>query len=143
MANAGKWTELTKTFRTCRPLATQDDITALNYWILNAFTCMAMTDYPYATNFMLPLPAWPVRASCQPILQRGAQDLLGSVRDGANVYWNTSGTSTCFDIWSNDLSPSLGMTQWAYQTCTEIVQAVATNGVTGTIFSERATEPLN
>lgn len=130
MADAGKFAELSKVFRTCRPLKSQDDIPYLNQWILNAFTCMAMTDYPYPTNFMLPLPAWPVKASCQPILQRGASDLLGSIRDGAGVYWNTSGSAACFDIWSDNLSPSLGMTQWAYQTCTEVVQAVATNGVT-------------
>ena len=37
-------------------------------WVRNSFTSLAMVDYPYEANFLAPLPAYPVRASCQIIL---------------------------------------------------------------------------
>jgi len=32
---------------------------------MNGFLYMAMTDYPYPSAFLEPMPAWPVNASCQ------------------------------------------------------------------------------
>lgn len=102
---------------------------ALSNWINTAFTYMAMTDYPYPTNFLMPLPGWPVKAACQPVINRGAVDLLGSVADAAGVYYNTSGSLTCFDILNTDISPGLG-DAWNYQACTELNLNTASNGVT-------------
>jgi hypothetical protein len=31
---------------------------------MNGFSYMAMTNYPYATSFLNPMPAWPVNVSC-------------------------------------------------------------------------------
>jgi dipeptidyl-peptidase-2 len=30
----------------------------------NAFGTMVMVDYPYATDFIEPLPAWPINYAC-------------------------------------------------------------------------------
>lgn len=44
-------------------LKTDDDIFALQVWIRNALEYMAMTDYPYPTNFLMPMQAWPATVS--------------------------------------------------------------------------------
>jgi hypothetical protein len=31
---------------------------------MNGFSYMAMTNYPYSTSFLNPMPAWPVNVSC-------------------------------------------------------------------------------
>ena len=31
----------------------------------NGFAYMAMTNYPYAANFLQPMPAWPCKEACQ------------------------------------------------------------------------------
>lgn len=129
LGKQGQYSQLTKSFRTCRAIKSPSDVDALNNWLNTAFTYMAMTDYPYPTNFLQPLPGWPVKAACQPIIARGATDLLGSVADGAGVYYNTSGSLSCFDIWNADISPSLG-NAWNYQACTELNLNTASNGVT-------------
>lgn len=31
--------------------------------LMNAYVYMAMTNYPYPTNFLLPMPGWPVNVA--------------------------------------------------------------------------------
>ena len=65
---------------------------------------MAMTDYPYHTNFLEQMPAYPVNASCK-ILQNvtqnsGEENLFEHIRQVAEVYynWNTHTGQSCYDI---------------------------------------------
>ena len=32
---------------------------------MNGFSYMAMTNYPYPTSFLEPMPAWPVNEACK------------------------------------------------------------------------------
>lgn len=48
-------------FSLCKPPSSPQDIYQLNGLLRNAFTLMAMLDYPYSTHFMSSLPANPVK----------------------------------------------------------------------------------
>lgn len=48
-------------FLLCKPPSSAKDIHQLNGLLRNAFTLMAMLDYPYSTHFMGNMPANPVK----------------------------------------------------------------------------------
>lgn len=48
-------------FSLCKTPSTPKDIHQLNGLLRNAFTMMAMLDYPYSTHFMGSMPAFPVK----------------------------------------------------------------------------------
>ena len=54
---------LTDTFQLCEPLKSSADAAALKDWLNEAYGDLTMSDYPYPTNFLNPLPAWPVKVS--------------------------------------------------------------------------------
>lgn len=45
----------------CVPLNGTDDVINLKDWLTNVWTNLAMVNYPYAANFLAPLPAYPVK----------------------------------------------------------------------------------
>lgn len=48
------------TLKTCDPITHHDNLTNLYYHLMNGYAYMAMTNYPYPTSFLEPMPAWPV-----------------------------------------------------------------------------------
>lgn len=52
-------------FGLCDAPTNADDVKVLIGTISGALGTMAMVDYPYPTNFVTPLPAWPVNESCK------------------------------------------------------------------------------
>jgi pimeloyl-ACP methyl ester carboxylesterase len=61
----GDWSEVSTIFKTCKPIATKDDINNLYNHFMNGYSYMAMTDYPYETSFLQPMPPNPVEESCK------------------------------------------------------------------------------
>lgn len=51
-------------FGLCQAPQSRDDVTTLIGTVNESLGTMAMVDYPYPTNFVNPLPAWPVNESC-------------------------------------------------------------------------------
>ena len=61
----GDWDAMGKAFKTCRTVSTYQDIDNLYLHLMNGFSYMAMTNYPYSSSFLNPMPAWPVNVSCK------------------------------------------------------------------------------
>ena len=100
---------------------TPDDATAVINWVTSGLAGMAMlgrppppppspffpfllffaylvhTDYPYATNYGISLPAWPVNATCQRILSYQG-DPVAALAYAIGVFYNNTGSWSCYDI---------------------------------------------
>jgi len=55
------YTRIQSAFSLCKTPSTPKDINQLNGLLRNAFTMLAMLDYPYSTHFMGSMPAFPVK----------------------------------------------------------------------------------
>ncbi|XP_037464317.1 lysosomal Pro-X carboxypeptidase-like [Triticum dicoccoides] len=109
--------ELSKTFRACKTVQSAD---SLSNWLWNAFTYTAMVDYPTPANFMMNLPAYPVKEMCKIIdsFPAGA-DIIDKAFAAASLYYNYSGDQKCFEMEGGD-DPH-GLDGWGWQACTEMV----------------------
>ncbi|KAI1900536.1 hypothetical protein AGOR_G00050940 [Albula goreensis] len=122
-------------FLLCKPPASSQDIHQLKGLLRNAFTLMAMLDYPYSTHFMGNMPANPVKVACDTMLS--GLDLLPALRNTVGIVYNSTGTLTCFDLYTlyvecaDPTGCGLGSDSlaWDYQACTEIELCYESNNV--------------
>lgn len=136
LAECQDYRQIQYEFALCQPPSSPQDIHQLNGLLRNAFTLMAMLDYPYSTHFMGDMPAHPVKVGCD-IMLRGP-DLLGNLRDTAAIVYNSSAQLSCFDIYSlyvecaDPTGCGLGFNSqaWDYQACTEVELCFESNNVT-------------
>ncbi|CAF0763913.1 unnamed protein product [Adineta ricciae] len=130
-AAAGGLQRLTNLFKLCRPLQTADE---LKNWLLDMYGNIAMVDYPYPTSFLADLPAFPARAYCANVTASSLDrvnddiDIVQRIVRGTNVFFNYTGHTECFDTGSQG-TPSLGDLGWSYQSCTEFVMPMCSDGV--------------
>ncbi|GMH24624.1 hypothetical protein Nepgr_026467 [Nepenthes gracilis] len=113
--------QLTKTFHLCRDL---NNIGDLSDWLESAYSYLAMVNYPYPSEFLMPLPANPVKELCRKI--DGAPDgtrIMDRIFDGVSVYYNYTGSVKCFEL---DDDPH-GMNGWNWQACTEMVMPMSSS----------------
>jgi hypothetical protein len=131
IGGAKQFEKLSQAFRTCKPITDAKGVAALLGWLKNAYTYLAMTDYAYPTDFLSPLPAWPVSVACDAVVNSAnGSDWLGIMRASAGVFYNSTGTYRCADLTENSFIPKELAIVWFYQTCTEIQLPQGTNGVT-------------
>ncbi|DBB07992.1 TPA: hypothetical protein ACH3X3_009367 [Trebouxia sp. C0006] len=116
-------------------LSNDDDVDTLAQWAQNAFDYLAMGDYPYPSNYMLNgqgvLPAYPMRAACQPLSQQGmtGSALLEGLHQAVGTFYNFSGHLPCYN-YSEGPNPEgeEDSNFWDYQACTEMVMPFSRNG---------------
>ncbi|KQK16822.1 lysosomal Pro-X carboxypeptidase [Brachypodium distachyon] len=109
--------QLSKTFRACKTVKYVD---SLSNWLWTAFVYTAMVDYPTPANFLMNLPAYPVKEMCKIIdaFPPGA-DIVDKAFSAASLYYNYTGDQKCFDVEGGD-DPH-GLSGWGWQACTEMV----------------------
>ncbi|KAI6695038.1 hypothetical protein NL676_022748 [Syzygium grande] len=113
--------KLTRMFRLCRDLKNTEE---LANWLDSAYSFLAMVDYPYPSEFLMPLPGYPIREVCRKI--DGCPDgtsILERVFEGVGVYYNYTGEVDCFEL---DDDPH-GMDGWNWQACTEMVMPMSSS----------------
>ena len=54
---------LSKSWNLCKELNNTKDVETFKAYINEACFDLAMINYPYPTNFLAPVPAWPVKVS--------------------------------------------------------------------------------
>lgn len=109
-----------------------DNATQLVNWLTDIYGNLAMINYPYETNFLNPVPAWPVKEACKQIKHCSLEEplsIIASVRDVISVFLNYTGSKACFTF-AEDSAPSLGESGWDYQACTEMVMPMCNQGYT-------------
>ncbi|XP_050213153.1 uncharacterized protein LOC126664686 isoform X2 [Mercurialis annua] len=109
--------ELSRTFRTCKNIHSLDSVWD---WLWSAFVYTAMVNYPTEANFMMPLPAYPVKEMCKIIdgFPRGASK-ISRVFAAASLYYNYSQGEKCFQLENGP--DAHGLHGWNWQACTEMV----------------------
>ena len=146
---------LSKEFTTCTALTNDIDIDRLVLYVNGALSTMAMVDYPFAANFVTPMPANPVAYACTDtsnIFNTSSDQLLMSgLNQVINVFVNYTNQLECHNtsqelLSSISLYPSVARKRqtnapspphslgdinrpWNYQACTELIlEPLTSNG---------------
>lgn len=114
----------------CSPIKNAADVTMLKDWLTNVWTNLAMVDYPYASDFLAPLPAFPIKEVCKKMTNSSLGDplLLSEVFDGLSIYFNYTGKTKCVNI-DQQADVRLDDRGWDFQACTEMVMPFCYDGV--------------
>ncbi|OMP01716.1 Peptidase S28 [Corchorus olitorius] len=113
--------QLSKTFHLCRELKSVQD---LSDWLDSAYSYLGMVNYPYPTNFLMPLPGHPIREVCRKIDNSpDGSSIVDRIFNGISVYYNYTGDVDCFEL---DDDPH-GMDGWNWQACTEMVMPMSSD----------------
>ncbi|CAK7341929.1 unnamed protein product [Dovyalis caffra] len=114
---------LRKSFKICKNYISAS---SLQGWLETAWVYTAMTDYPTPSNFLSPMPAFPVKEMCKAIDDpKTRNNTFAKLYGAASVYYNYSGMATCFDL--DDDSDPHGLGGWSWQACTEMIMPTSGN----------------
>lgn len=129
--------KLEKYFRLCKGQTGREGFKKqLVGWARNAFTLLAMLDYPYPTNFMAPLPGHPVNLACSYIMNN--EDKMRGLGKITDLLYGKEEKVSCHDTYTEYVACAdptgcgTGPTNpaWDYQACTEMILPGGSNNET-------------
>lgn len=107
-----------------------------------------MVDYPYPTNFVEPLPAWPVTYACQQAktafeaAEGDAYQSLYAIQAAGATFYNYAGQIPCLDV-SVQQGGGLDDNGWGVLACNEMVMPFASDAKTSMFPTASWDEPQN
>ena len=124
--------QLAEIFNLCEVPKSSAELRILSSILNSAFGTMVMVDYPYATDFVAPLPAWPINYACDQAAaarEAHADDPLADLwatSAAAMVYLNFNNQLECIDV-SPKPEPNEGLDDngWSVQYCNEMAMPFA------------------
>ncbi|EGR33905.1 serine carboxypeptidase s28 family protein, putative, partial [Ichthyophthirius multifiliis] len=124
----------------CQPLKNNTDVLNLRNYMDNAYSYMAMTNYPQETTFLKHLPPWPANFSCiffQNITQQSSVfDLFSAVRNSTRTLYDFDQKNNCADISQADQTVSDdNMEGWDILSCADMVLPMFSNGKTDMFYN--------
>lgn len=122
--------QLNRRFNFCpkSSLNKAEDLQQFTDYLTEVYGNLAMANYPYANEFLAPLPAYPVRQFCSQLAAAGQNDtqLLDSLWSALSVYTNYTGQVRCLET-ASAYDDNMGDAQWAFQTCTDMVMPMCSS----------------
>lgn len=109
----------------CEPITSPEQVYQLTTYLSNGFLYMAMTDYPYNSSFLQPMPGFPVNESCKAFANfdpdtSSKADAWGMLKGASDVYFNSSGQITCSNINDTDATGNLDGAGWDILACNQL-----------------------
>lgn len=132
--DASKWIEVGQIFSTCQAPETPADVQQLIGTVYDGLQAMVQVNYPYATSFEAPLPAWPNTQACAAAKTFPPNEDVGlaatfnvtnimAIQRAYDVFANYSGKVSCinFDGSPNGTVPNINSVfGWDVQTCNDL-----------------------
>ncbi|XP_053677966.1 lysosomal Pro-X carboxypeptidase [Anopheles nili] len=122
---------LNEKFKFCTNVTKASDVTETFFeYLTDVYGNLAMINYPYESNFLAPVPAYPVREFCGRLDQNyTGTELLDRLHSALSIYYNYDGKATCLNINSSYDGSGIGDRGWDFQACTEMVMPMCADGV--------------
>lgn len=122
---------ISKNWNLCKPLESESSVDQLISVLSEVYSAVGMVNYPYPNDFLMPVPAYPVKEMCKYLDSSFADDksLLNAIYKAISVYTDYKKESKCLD-WTTAPYGSVDVKTWGVQACTEIVMPFCSNGVT-------------
>ncbi|XP_039760397.1 lysosomal Pro-X carboxypeptidase [Pararge aegeria] len=125
--NNSDW--LKNNWNLCAPTKNSTDVQSLVDYLQSMFETLAMVNYPFQSDFLMPLPAQPVRVACQYLSEKlNGTQLFAAIGKVVQVYANYTGKTDCVNYKNTDYG-NLDASGWDYQACTEMIMPMCTTGV--------------
>ena len=101
--------------------------------IKDVMETMTMVDYPYPSNFLAPLPGWPVKEACRAFAQaQGTEPSALASYQMLNLFYNFTGQTDSLCLWGDKCAgpfSALGDPDgWPWQACTEMIMPMCSRG---------------
>ena len=131
--------KIAKSMRICNgveALPDKEAVVELAEWGEEAWSYLAMGNYPYSSTYILngeaTLPAYPVRVACEHLKDPNlkGEELLSKMADAVGLFYNATGKLKCFDFGASaGNATEEDASFWDWQYCSEQFMPQSSDGI--------------